>query len=110
MNATERLQGILQSHSLIVFMRGTPDKPMCQGSFDVVEALGSVGADYLHLDLRQDPEVRAFLPKQSDWGGVPQVFLNGEFLGGAEVVCDLLQQGELQAMVSNLQPEFLAAS
>ena len=83
---------------------------MCRGSLDVIEALTAVGADYLPLDLREDPEIRAFLPKQSDWGGIPQVFLNGEFLGGAEVIRDLLEQGELQVMVSNLQPEYLAAS
>ena len=77
---------------------------MCQASHDVSEALAECGADYLAVDVQRDPEIRAYLPKYSDYPTFPQLFIQGEFLGGTDVVLELHEQGELAQMTAIFQP------
>lgn len=72
---------------------------MCQGSADAVDALRSVNADYFSVNLQTDPIIRAYLPKFSEFPTFPQLFMMGEFVGGADVVRDLQSSGDLQHMV-----------
>ncbi len=100
MEIAKKLWDITRRHPIVLFMRGTPDRPMCQGSLDVIRALRDCEAEFAFVDVQEDPELRAFLPKYSDASELPQLFLNGEFIGGAGVVVELLNQGELQGMVA----------
>ncbi len=100
MEISLKLKETTRLNPIVLFMRGTPDRPMCQGSMELVSALRQCQAEFAFIDVQSDPEVRAFLPKFSDSAELPQMFLNGEFFGGAEVVGELLAQGELQEMIS----------
>lgn len=99
MDVFDRIQHQLDASPVVLFMRGTPDRPMCRASFDAVRILDDCGARYEYVDLQADPEIRAFLPKFSDSPLFPQLFINGELLGGTQILRELHEQGELAAMV-----------
>ena len=103
MQVADRISNYLNMHSIVLFMKGTQGRPMCQGSYAAVEALNGCGAQFHAIDVQQDPEIRAYLPKFSNQHGLPQLFLLGELIGGAKIVVDLWHQGELSAMVEQCQ-------
>jgi len=95
MDIIERIQNTLSDHRIVLFMKGTPQFPQCGFSMRTAQALKAVGADVL-----AEPEIRQNLPRYSDWPTFPQVFIDGELVGGCDIVLDLYQSGDLQKMVS----------
>ncbi len=79
---TERIRQALQSHKIFIFMKGSPEQPMCGFSARAVDALRRCGAVFGSLDVLQDPEVRAVLPKVANWPTFPQVYIEGELVVG----------------------------
>jgi len=111
MEATiRRIEKLLSLHPALLFMRGTPERPMCAGSAAAVAALEATGEAFHAVDIQADPQIRAFLPKHSDQKGYPQLFLQGELIGGMQIVCDLGSQGELKQMLQRCQPLTALAS
>lgn len=96
------IRGVVASHPLVLFMKGTPDYPMSAESGCVVDALRQAGADFRAIDVQQNPRLRAGLPRYGNCPDVPQLFVQGDLVGGCEVVLDLLQSGELVRMVRDL--------
>lgn len=101
MDVVNRLDRLVHQHPLCLFMRGEPEQATCQGSADLLRILRQCSAEFHTVNVQSDPEIRAFLGKFSDVSDVPQVFLNGEFLGTAQVVSELHQQGELKPMIES---------
>ena len=101
MPVMERIQAELERHPLVLFMKGTPDYPMCGFSSRAVQALRAAGAAQLHaVNVLEDPEVRANLPRFSNWPTFPQLFIHGELIGGCDITLELLESGELQRIVA----------
>ena len=106
MAVMERIQAEVEGHPIVLFMKGTPEYPMCGYSARTVQALLAAGADHLHtVNVLAEPEVRANLPRYSNWPTFPQLFLHGELLGGCDITLELLESGELQRMVSEAQAQ-----
>jgi monothiol glutaredoxin len=105
MSATERIKALVQGHPVVLFMKGTPQFPMCGFSSRAVEALKRVNARITHVNVLEDPEVRADLPRYSDWPTFPQLFVNGELIGGCDIVVDLYDSGELRRIVEEAQKD-----
>jgi monothiol glutaredoxin len=106
MPITERIQAEISSHPVVLFMKGTPQFPMCGFSSRTVVALREAGADMstLHsVNVLEDPEVRANLPRYSNWPTVPQLFITGELIGGCDITLELLESGELARMLAVAQ-------
>ena len=100
MPVMERIQAEVESHPIVLFMKGTPAWPMCGFSARAVQALQAAGAASLHtVNVLEEPEVRANLPRYSNWPTFPQLFLHGELIGGCDITLELLESGELQRMV-----------
>lgn len=105
MNIMERIQAEIDRHPVILFMKGTPQFPMCGFSSRTVQALREAGAAELHtVNVLEDPEVRANLPRLSNWPTFPQLFINGELIGGCDITLELLESGELARIISETQP------
>lgn len=100
MDIIERIQNTLSDHRIVLFMKGTPQFPQCGFSMRTAQALKAVGAEFHAVDVLAEPEIRQNLPRYSDWPTFPQVFIDGELVGGCDIVLDLYQSGELQKMVS----------
>ena len=101
MSIQERIQAEVTGHPIVLFMKGTPQFPMCGFSSRAVQALKAAGATTLHtVNVLEDPEVRANLPRYSIWPTVPQLFINGELIGGCDITLELHESGELQRIVA----------
>ena len=103
MSVNDRIAAIVNGHPIVLFMKGTPQFPMCGFSARAVEVLRDCGAEFHAVNVLADPELRAHLPRYSNWPTFPQLFVNGELIGGCDITVELHQQGELQRMVIEAQ-------
>ncbi len=103
MDAQSRIRLIIDAHPVVLFMKGTPQYPMCGFSARTVQALQEAGARFESVNVIEDPEVRAGLPPISNWPTFPQLFVNGELIGGCDIALELAAKGELAAMVGEAQ-------
>jgi monothiol glutaredoxin len=104
MSVLERIKTVVEGHPIVLFMKGTPQFPMCGFSSRAAQALKSAGASGFHsVNVLEDPEIRANLPRYSDWPTFPQLFVNGELIGGCDITVELLDSGELARMVAEAQ-------
>lgn len=104
MSVMDRIKAEVEGHPIVLFMKGTPQFPMCGFSSRAAQALKTAGANSFHtVNVLADPELRANLPRYSDWPSFPQLFVNGELIGGCDITLDLLESGELARMVAEAQ-------
>ena len=102
MDVMERIKQAVDTQPIVLFMKGTPQFPMCGFSSRTVQALKAVGAEFHAVNVLEDPEVRANLPRYSNWPTFPQLFINGELIGGCDITMELYEKGELQQMVAEV--------
>ena len=100
MDIMEKIQGLLDQHRVVIFMKGTPQFPQCGFSMRTSQALQACGTPFHAVDVLAEPEFRQNLPRFSNWPTFPQVFIDGELVGGCDIVLDLYQSGELQKMAT----------
>ncbi|WP_395683801.1 Grx4 family monothiol glutaredoxin [Dokdonella sp.] len=103
MDVIERIKGTLAGHPIVLFMKGTPQFPMCGFSSRTSQALKAVGADFHSVNVLEDPEIRANLPRYSNWPTFPQLFIHGELIGGCDIALELYESGELERLVQDTQ-------
>ncbi|HMM66937.1 MAG TPA: Grx4 family monothiol glutaredoxin [Dokdonella sp.] len=103
MEIIERIKSTVQSAPIVLFMKGTPQYPMCGFSSRTVKALSSFGVPFVAVNVLEDPEVRANLPRYSNWPTFPQLFIGGELIGGCDIALELYESGELERMVRDVQ-------
>lgn len=94
-----RIDQLVQNNKVIVFMKGNKLMPQCGFSNNVVQILNILSVDYETVDILQDQELRQGVKEYSDWPTIPQVYINGEFIGGSDIMIELYQNGELQQIV-----------
>ncbi len=99
MDVMERIKDTLKAHPIVLFMKGTPQFPMCGFSSRSVQLLKDAGAEFHSVNVLEDPEIRANLPRYANWPTFPQLFINGELIGGCDITTELYEQGELARMV-----------
>ena len=101
MSVVDRIKNEVESHPVVLFMKGTAQFPMCGFSSRTVQALKAAGATELHtINVLEDPEIRANLPRYSNWPTFPQLFINGELIGGCDITIELYESGELARIVT----------
>jgi monothiol glutaredoxin len=99
MDIIERIKSQLTASPVVLYMKGTPDFPQCGFSAAAVRALGAVGANFQHVNIFEDPELREALKQYSNWPTYPQLYINGELIGGADIIMEMYKSGELQTLV-----------
>jgi monothiol glutaredoxin len=104
MQVSQRIKSEVEGHPVVLFMKGTPQFPMCGFSSRTVQALKAAGATNLYtVNVLEEPEIRANLPRYSNWPTFPQLFVQGELIGGCDITLELLESGELARMISEAQ-------
>ena len=93
----------ISEHDVILFMKGTPERPMCGFSARTAAALDALGKPYAAVDVLPDPRIRQELSVLSNWPTIPQLFVDGELVGGCDIVTEMYESGEL-AHVMGVQP------
>ncbi len=92
----EAIQSAISENPVILFMKGTPDQPMCGFSARTVAILQHVGTPFAAVNILPDPRIRQELSEVSNWPTIPQLFIGGEFVGGCDIVTEMYESGELQ--------------
>lgn len=100
MDVNERIKEQLENNPVLVYMKGTPDFPQCGFSGQTVAALKAIGRPFAYIDIFEDPEIREGLKKYSNWPTFPQLYVDGELIGGCDIVVEMYQSGELQKLLS----------
>jgi monothiol glutaredoxin len=96
---TAKIDQLLADNKIMVFMKGNKLMPQCGFSNQVVQILNILGVPYETLDVLADQDVRQGIKEYSNWPTIPQVYINGEFIGGSDVLTEMYQKGELQQLV-----------
>ncbi|HEX7080088.1 MAG TPA: Grx4 family monothiol glutaredoxin [Gammaproteobacteria bacterium] len=99
MDVNDRIKKQLSEHPVLLYMKGTPDFPQCGFSAQTVAALRAVGAEFAYVNIFEDPEIREGLKRYSSWPTFPQLYVNGELIGGCDITLELYQSGELEQLV-----------
>ncbi len=89
----------VKSNDVFLFMKGTPDFPQCGFSGQVVQILNYLGVDYKSANVLADPELREGIKAYTNWPTIPQLYVKGEFVGGADIIREMFQAGELQTQL-----------
>ncbi len=95
----ERIETIINSSTIVVFMKGNKLMPQCGFSNNVVQILNVLSVPFETVDVLEDYEIRQGIKEYSNWPTIPQVYINGELVGGSDILIELYQKGELQQMV-----------
>jgi monothiol glutaredoxin len=95
----DQIQQAISENPVILFMKGTPDQPMCGFSARTVAILQSLGKPFAAVDVLPDPRIRQELSALSNWPTIPQLFVDGELVGGCDIVTEMYESGELQQVL-----------
>ena len=101
MDVMDRIKEAVESNPVVIFMKGTPQMPQCGFSSRASQALAACGEEFAYVNVLADPEVFQNLPRYANWPTFPQVYINGELVGGCDITLDLYQKGELQKLVKD---------
>ena len=102
MSAQETIKNQVTSHKVVLYMKGSPDFPQCGFSANAVKILQACGVnDMFTVNVLEDPEIRQGIKQYANWPTIPQLYVNGEFVGGSDIVTELYQSGELQKMLQS---------
>jgi monothiol glutaredoxin len=100
MDVQERIRQQVESHPVVLYMKGTPDFPQCGFSANAVRILGACGAqDVFTVNVLEDPDIRQGIKQFANWPTIPQLYVNGEFVGGSDILTEMYQSGELQKLL-----------
>ena len=98
-NVKRQIQQTIESHRVVLFMKGTPGFPQCGFSNTVVQILKQVGVEFETVNVLADADIRQGIKDFTNWPTVPQLYVDGKFVGGCDIVRDMFQKGELQTLV-----------
>jgi monothiol glutaredoxin len=99
------IENAIKENKIMLFMKGTPQQPACGFSMRTSGALNALGAKYAALDILPDPRIREELSGLSGWPTIPQLFVDGELVGGCDIVMEMFESGELAELLGVEQPE-----
>ena len=99
MDILERIKEKVENNPIVIFMKGTPQFPQCGFSSRAAQALQACGVEFAYVNVLSDPEIFQNLPRYANWPTFPQIYVNGELIGGCDIVLELYQKGELKPML-----------
>ncbi|MBC7883520.1 MAG: Grx4 family monothiol glutaredoxin [Anaerolineae bacterium] len=95
----EKIDGLVKNNKLLVFMKGTPQFPQCGFSAATVQILSTVGYPFEAVNVLEDNEIRNGIKAYSNWPTIPQIFVDGEFIGGCDILIEMHNRGELKPLI-----------
>lgn len=105
MDVLDRIREQVEANSVVLYMKGTPQFPMCGFSSRTAAALQDCGVPFAYVNVLQDAEIFENLPRYADWPTFPQLYIKGELVGGCDITLELHQNGELQKMMKQAADE-----
>lgn len=107
-DATDNIETLIRNqikeNPVILYMKGSPQFPQCGFSAKAIEVLTQIGRPFAFVNILENPEIRATLPKVANWPTFPQLWINGELMGGSDIILEMYQSGELKPLVEEHSP------
>lgn len=100
MDVLDRIKEQVESNPVIIYMKGTPQMPMCGFSSRAAQALMDCEREFAYVNIIADPEIFENLPRYADWPTFPQLYISGELVGGCDITLELAESGELKTMIA----------
>ena len=98
--ALETIKRQISENPILLYMKGSPQAPQCGFSAKTIECMVSCGQRFAYVDILSNPEIRATLPSYAEWPTFPQLWVEGELVGGCDIVTEMFESGELEALLS----------
>ena len=105
MDIEQEIKDQISSNPILLYMKGSPDSPQCGFSSRATQLLISCGKPFSFVDILSNPEIRENLPKVSNWPTFPQLFVDGDLVGGSDIMVEMDENGELQKLIDTIQSE-----
>ena len=99
MDIFDTIKDQIEQNPILLYMKGSPNQPQCGFSARTVQALMQCGERFAYVDILSNPEIRANLPKYANWPTFPQLWVDGELIGGCDIVTEMFESGELQPLI-----------
>ena len=105
MDIEQEIKEQINANPILLYMKGSPDAPQCGFSSRATQLLISCGKPFSFVDILSNPEIRANLPKVSNWPTFPQLFIDGDLVGGSDIMVEMDENGELQKLIDTIESE-----
>ena len=99
MSAEDRIKDVITKNRVVLFMKGTPDFPQCGFSMRATQIVRALGVPFESVDVLADPEIREGIKVYASWPTIPQLYVDGQFIGGSDICMEMYESGELQKLV-----------
>ncbi len=99
MDTIDTIKDQITNNPIIIYMKGSPNEPQCGFSARTAQALMACGERFAYVDILANPEIRVELPKYANWPTFPQLWVDGELVGGCDIVCEMHEKGELELLI-----------
>lgn len=99
----EKIKSQIEGNKVILYMKGSPSMPQCGFSSRAAQILNTFDVDYAYVDVLANPEIRQTLPQYAQWPTFPQLYINGELIGGSDIIAELYESGELATLIQEVQ-------
>lgn len=109
MTTIEKIQKQISENHILIYMKGSPKLPSCGFSAQASQLLSQCGVPFAYVDILQNPDIRAELPKYANWPTFPQLWVDGELVGGCDIMIEMFQAGELQALIKETASKYQTA-
>ncbi|MEI4269697.1 MAG: Grx4 family monothiol glutaredoxin [Candidatus Dasytiphilus stammeri] len=96
---SEKIRKKIADNPIIIFMKGSPQLPSCGFSAQTVQLLSACGEDFAYVDILKNPDIRSYLPIYANWPTFPQLWIDGQLIGGCDIITEMFQCGELQTII-----------
>ncbi len=106
MDTIDKIKQQISENPILLYMKGSPKLPNCGFSSQASQALMSCGEPFAYVDILQNPDIRAQLPAYAEWPTFPQLWVDGELVGGCDIILEMFQQGELQPLVQETAEKY----
>ncbi|MEY4922462.1 MAG: hypothetical protein RLY17_1179 [Pseudomonadota bacterium] len=106
MTTIDKIQRQIAENPILLYMKGSPKLPNCGFSAQTVQVLSACGERFAYVDILQNPDIRAELPKYANWPTFPQLWVDGELVGGCDILMEMSQRGELQALLKETADKY----
>ncbi len=101
MDIIETIKDQIANNTILLYMKGSPNAPQCGFSARAAQAVMGCGEKFAYVDILQNPEIRAELPKYANWPTFPQLWVKGELVGGSDIITEMFEKGELQSLIKD---------
>lgn len=106
METVDKIKQQIEENPILLYMKGSPKLPSCGFSSQASQVLMQCGEPFAYVDILQNPDIRAELPKYADWPTFPQLWVDGELVGGCDIIMEMFQQGELKPLIKETAEKY----